>query len=122
MVQRDIKIISLADTVGVAAPGQISFALSTLIGKYPQVEIGVHLHSTPSNWRHKLEAAINAGCLRFDGALKGIGGCPMAKDELVGNMNTEWMIEHFKKEQILQAINEEALLKCIQIADEIFIS
>jgi hydroxymethylglutaryl-CoA lyase len=122
MVQRGIKIISLADTVGVAGPHQISFALSTLIGKYPQVEIGVHLHSKPSDWQQKLQAAINTGCTRFDGALKGIGGCPMAKDELVGNMNTEWMIEHFKKEQILQSINEEALQKSIQIANEIFVS
>jgi len=121
-VERDIKIISLADTVGVAKPHQISFALSALILKYAQVEIGVHLHSTPLNRQQKLEAAIDAGCLRFDGALKGIGGCPMAKDELVGNINTEWMIEHFKKEQILQSVNEEALQKCIQIADEIFVS
>ncbi len=122
MVQRDIKIISLADTVGVAEPQQIGLALSTLIGKYPQVEIGVHLHSKPSNWKQKLQAAINARCLRFDGALKGIGGCPMAKDELVGNMNTEWMIKYFKKEQILKSIDEEALQKCIKIADEIFVS
>jgi hydroxymethylglutaryl-CoA lyase len=86
------------------------------------VEVGVHLHSKPSTRRQKLAAALNAGCMRFDGALKGIGGCPMAKDELVGNINSEWMIDFFKKEQILQSIDEEALQKCIQIADEIFAS
>jgi len=122
MVQRDIRIISLADTIGVATPSQIDFALKTLIPKYPQVEFGVHLHSTTDNWQQKLRAAANAGCTRFDGALKGIGGCPMAKDELIGNMNTECMIRYFKKEQILQSINEEALQKSLQIADEIFVS
>ncbi|MGZ3845328.1 MAG: hydroxymethylglutaryl-CoA lyase, partial [Flavisolibacter sp.] len=87
MVRREINIISLADTVGVASPEQISFALDSLVPKYPGTTIGVHLHSSPSNWKAKLEAAVNAGCQRFDGALKGIGGCPMAQDDLVGNMN-----------------------------------
>lgn len=122
MVKRDIRIISLADTVGVATSSQIDFALRTLIPKYPEVEFGVHLHSTRVNWQQKLQAAVDAGCTRFDGALKGIGGCPMAKDELIGNMNTEWMIAYFKKEKILQSINEEALQKSIEIADEIFVS
>ncbi len=122
MVQRDIKTISLADTVGVSTPEQINFALRTLIPKYPQAEFGVHLHSTAVNWQQKLEAAVNAGCTRFDGALKGIGGCPMANDELVGNMNTEWMITYLRKEKVLQSFNEESLQKCTQIADEIFVS
>jgi hydroxymethylglutaryl-CoA lyase len=122
MVKLDIKIISLADTVGVATPEQISLALSTLIPKYPEVEFGVHLHSTPANWQQKLEAALSAGCKRFDGALKGIGGCPMAKDDLVGNMNTEWMLSYFEQEKHLQSINKEALQKCIKIAEEIFVS
>jgi hydroxymethylglutaryl-CoA lyase len=120
MIKLEVRIISLADTVGVATPEQISFALNTLIPAYPHAEFGVHLHSTVDNWQAKLEAAVAAGCKRFDGALKGIGGCPMAKDELVGNMNTEWMIEHFKSKEILQSINDEALQKCIELADEIF--
>jgi hydroxymethylglutaryl-CoA lyase len=120
MIRLDVNIISLADTVGVATPEQISFALNTLIPAYPHAEFGVHLHSTVDNWQAKLEAAVAAGCERFDGALKGIGGCPMAKDELVGNMNTEWMIEYFKSKEILQSINDEALQKCIELADEIF--
>lgn len=121
MVRRDIKIISLADTVGVAAPAQISFALNALIPKYPATEIGVHLHSTPANWKDKLDAAVNAGCTRFDGALKGIGGCPMAQDDLVGNMNTELMIAYFEEKGLLSDLNKDALAESLQIASEIFI-
>jgi len=72
------------------------------------------------NWKEKIQAALNAGCRRFDGALKGIGGCPMAKDELVGNMNTELMISYFKEQKILHSLNAPALQKSMQIADEIF--
>ena len=120
MVRRNIGIISLADTVGMATADQISFALDTLLPAYPATEFGVHLHSTPANWQQKLEAAVKSGCKRFDGALKGIGGCPMAKDELVGNMNTEWMINYFQQQSIMPAINEPALAESLQMADEIF--
>lgn len=121
MVQRGIGIISLADTVGVASPEQISFALETLVPKYPGTTIGVHLHSTPANWREKLEAAVNAGCLRFDGALKGIGGCPMAQDDLVGNMDSEKMIHYLSERKMLDGINAEALEESLRIATEIFV-
>ncbi len=121
MIKRDIRIISLADTVGVATPSQISFALNTLIPKYPSATIGVHLHSTPLNWKDKLEAAVTAGCTRFDGALKGIGGCPMAQDDLVGNMNTEMMISYFEENNLLNGLNKEALAESLQIASEIFV-
>lgn len=121
MVKRDITILSLADTVGVATPQQISFALNTLIPKYPETVVGVHLHSTPQNFEEKLAAAIHAGCTRFDGALKGIGGCPMAQDDLVGNMNTELMIPYLEEKGLLKNLNKEALLKSLQIASEIFI-
>ncbi|CAF0881444.1 unnamed protein product [Rotaria sordida] len=97
MVKRDINIISLADTVGLAKPEQISFALNTLISKYFDTTIGVHLHSTATNWQDKLAAAVDAGCKRFDGALKGIGGCPMAQDDLVGNMDSELMIGYLEE-------------------------
>jgi hydroxymethylglutaryl-CoA lyase len=120
MVGMGVRIISIADTVGVANPPQISFALDALIPKYPSVEIGVHLHSTRHNWKDKLEAATQSGCIRFDGALKGIGGCPMAKDELVGNMNTEWMMTYFKERNILPTFNEEALFESLRLAEEIF--
>lgn len=121
MVKRDINILSLADTVGVATPQQISFALETLIPKYPETVIGVHLHSTPQNFEEKLAAAVNAGCTRFDGALKGIGGCPMAQDDLVGNMNTELMIPYLEEKGLLKNLNKDALLESLQIAAEIFI-
>jgi hydroxymethylglutaryl-CoA lyase len=121
MVRREIKIISLADTVGVATPAQISFALNTLIPKYPGTVIGVHLHSTPSNWEEKLEAAVNAGCTRFDGALRGIGGCPMAQDELVGNMNSERMISYLEGKNLIDGLDKGALAESLQIASEIFV-
>ncbi len=120
MVKKDISIISLADTVGVATPDQIDFTLSTLIPTYPQTQFGVHLHSTAENWQEKLQAAVEAGCTRFDGALKGIGGCPMANSELVGNMNTEWMVNYFKENNLKIKVNEEALQRSLKMAEEIF--
>ena len=116
-----IKTISLADTVGLAKPEQVYSMTKYLIKQLPQVEIGVHLHSRPDNWKEKLDAAINAGCKRFDGALKGFGGCPMANDDLVGNMRTEWMIDHFKEKKLLDDINKDALAKSLRLASEIFI-
>lgn len=116
-----IRIISLADTVGVAAAEQVYKMTKHLIDSLPLIEIGVHLHSTSKNWKEKLDAAVKAGCKRFDGALKGIGGCPMANDELVGNMNTEWMINYFKEKNILPGLNSEALAESLRIAGEIFI-
>jgi hydroxymethylglutaryl-CoA lyase len=121
MVNNGIKIISLADTVGLASPQQISFACQALIPKYPQVEFGVHLHSSFQNRKEKLEAALEAGCMRFDGALRGIGGCPMAQDDLVGNMDTVFMIEYFKEKNLLNNLNEDALEKGLHIASEIFV-
>ncbi|MFM2327256.1 MAG: hypothetical protein RIR31_1458 [Bacteroidota bacterium] len=121
LVAMDIKIISLADTVGLATAAQISGITKYLIDLLPQVEIGVHLHSTAVNWKAKVDAALAAGCKRFDGALKGIGGCPMADDELVGNMDTELMIPYFKEKQVLPHFNMDALKKCSQIAESIFI-
>lgn len=121
LIERNISIISLADTVGVATPPQISFACEALINKYPSIEIGVHLHSSLQNRKEKLDAAFNAGCLRFDGALNGIGGCPMAQDELVGNMDTIFMTDYFNQKKILNNLNEAALQESIRIANEIFI-
>lgn len=121
MVKREITIVSLADTVGVATPQQISFALQTLIPKYPTTTIGVHLHSTPNNFKEKLDAAINAGCTRIDGALKGIGGCPMAQDDLVGNMNTELIIDYLNEKELHQNIHSIPLQESLLMAEEIFI-
>ena len=121
LVEFDIEIISLADTVGVATAEQVYDMTSYLVESLPATEIGVHLHSTFENWQQKLDAAVKAGSKRFDGALKGIGGCPMANDELVGNMNTEWMISYFEKNNISTGLNKEALAESLRIAGEIFI-
>lgn len=120
MVQEGITIISLADTVGLATATQIRFALETLIPRYPDRTIGVHLHATAHNWQDKLEAAWTSGCRRFDGALKGIGGCPMAQNELVGNMDTEQMIDFFRKQSVLPALNPEALAASSRMAATLF--
>lgn len=121
MVEMDIGIISLADTVGVASPGQVYDMTSYLVESLPGIEIGVHLHSTPDNWREKLDAAFKADCRRFDGALKGIGGCPMANDELVGNMNSELMINYFEEKGISLNLDKAALQESLRIAGEIFV-
>ena len=120
LVGMDIGIISLADTVGIATPEQVYDITSYLVESLPGTEIGVHLHSTAENWQEKLEAAVNAGCKHFDGALKGIGGCPMSGSELVGNMNTEWMISYFEGRNMLTNLNKEALQKSISLANETF--
>lgn len=121
MASMDIEIISIADTIGIATPKQVKDILSIVIPAYPATTIGVHLHSTHLNWKDKLGAAFKAGCRRFDGALKGIGGCPMAGDELVGNMDTRLMIEYFKSLDLMDGLNEEALKKSLQLANEIFV-
>jgi hydroxymethylglutaryl-CoA lyase len=115
-----IQIISLADTVGVASPLQIASLMKKVIDSFPQIETGVHLHSTRENWKEKIDAALQNGCMRFDGALKGVGGCPMAEDELVGNMNSELMIPYFQQSGLLKNINEEELQQAIEMASKIF--
>jgi hydroxymethylglutaryl-CoA lyase len=121
LIESDIEIISLADTVGMATPEQVYDITRYLTETLPETEIGVHLHSRPDYFFEKLHAAVKAGCKRFDGALKGIGGCPMAGDELIGNINTEMMIEYFEQQQLLSGINKEALAESLKIAGEIFV-
>ena len=100
-----VKILSLSDTIGVAKGETISYLFSNLIPLYPKIEFGAHLHSKPSSWYEKVDAAYNAGCRRFDGAIKGYGGCPMAKDELTGNMPTEKLISYFTSKKEITNIN-----------------
>ncbi|MEP7236389.1 MAG: hydroxymethylglutaryl-CoA lyase [Ferruginibacter sp.] len=121
LVAMDIKIISLADTVGLATKEQVYQVTKYLVDSLPETEIGVHLHSTSVNWKEKVDAALKAGCRRFDGALKGIGGCPMADDELVGNMDTELMIPYFEELNLLNNLNKDALQNCSMLASEIFV-
>lgn len=96
-----IKILSLSDTIGSSNPVNINYLFSHLITKYPNIEFGAHLHTTPSTWFEKVDAAYKAGCRRFDGAIQGFGGCPMAKDELTGNMPTEKLLTYFESMQNL---------------------
>ena len=115
-----VKIISVADTVGLATPGEVSKITESVIKEFPGHEIGVHLHSSPAGWKDKIDAALAAGCARFDGALKGIGGCPMANDDLVGNIDTELLIPYFQEKKLLTNINQVALRRASEIAAELF--
>lgn len=121
LVAFDIGIISLADTVGVASPEQVYDMTEYLVESLPGIEIGVHLHAHPDNWKDKLDAAVKAGSKRFDGALKGIGGCPMADDELVGNMSTENMISYFEEKNIPLNLDKNALAESLRLAGQIFV-
>ncbi len=106
-----VKILSLSDTIGSSTPEVITYLFSNLIPKYPNIEFGAHLHTAPNQWFEKVNAAYQAGCLRFDGAIQGFGGCPMAKDDLTGNMPTEKLLSYFtaqKAEHGLQAMSFES--------------
>lgn len=121
IVNQGVKIISLADTVGIAQPQQVSSVMKKVMNGFHDIEIGVHLHSTSVNWKEKTDAALHQGCLRFDGSIKGIGGCPMAEDELVGNMDSELLIPYFTQLGLLPRIDHTALKKASAMAAKIFI-
>lgn len=110
LAKMGVKILSLSDTVGTSNPESIDYLFSNLIPKYPNIEFGAHLHTTPTTWFEKVDAAYKAGCHRFDGAIQGFGGCPMAKDELTGNMPTEKLLSYFtsNKNNSLNALSFES--------------
>ena len=120
LVAMDIKILQLSDTIGVANPENIAYLFSNLLPNYSGVEIGAHLHTTPNSWKEKVETAYKNGCTRFDGAIRGYGGCPMAKDDLTGNMPTENMIFYFQDEQVDTGVNIDAFREAMLIASEVF--
>ncbi len=120
MAEIGITIISLSDTIGIGNPKNISYLFDNLINALPQIEFGAHLHTTPDTWKEKVEAAYNSGCLRFDGAIKGFGGCPMAADNLTGNMPTENMVAYFNEKNLLPQLNMQAFNNAMAIASEIF--
>lgn len=120
MQQEGIGIISLADTVGLASPTMVGRITQATLNAFPGMEIGVHLHSTAEGFMEKMEAATAAGCKRFDGALKGIGGCPMAKNELVGNMDTIRMADFFEKKGMYTGIDAAELEIAAAMAAQIF--
>jgi hydroxymethylglutaryl-CoA lyase len=113
-------VISLADTVGTATVDEVSTVFSSLTQQYPTLELGAHLHSTPQLALQKIEAAWNAGCRRFDGALKGYGGCPMAKDDLVGNLPTETILSFLSSQGVGTDLDMHAFSEALLMADEIF--
>lgn len=116
-----IKTIAMSDTVGVAKPDNIEYIFNTLVPEFKDVHIGAHFHSNAATWEEKLQSAYNSGCVRFDSAMKGIGGCPMAEDELVGNIATENIIHWADKNNIVLPINREAFNKAWLMAAEVFI-
>jgi hydroxymethylglutaryl-CoA lyase len=116
-----IKIVSLSDTVGVADNQTITELFSGLIPQYPDIEFGGHFHATADNWELKIQSAYQAGCLRFDGAIGGFGGCPMAEDELVGNINTHNMIQYFENQGVNVGLNKTEFKKSIEMSRGVFI-
>lgn len=117
LAELDIRIFQLSDTIGVSSPASIGYLFSELIPRYPHLEIGAHLHTTPHTWREKVAAATAAGCRRFDGAIRGFGGCPMARDELTGNMPTEHLVSYFRGKA---GINEEHFTAAMEASIPVF--
>jgi len=120
LAKMGVKILSLSDTIGVADGETISYLFSNLIPQYPKIEFGAHLHTTPTTWHEKVDAAYRSGCLRFDGAIRGYGGCPMAKDDLTGNMPTEKLLSYFTAQKANTNINSLTFESAYNIALEVF--
>ncbi|WP_396212799.1 hydroxymethylglutaryl-CoA lyase [Flavobacterium sp.] len=115
-----VKIISLSDTIGSSTPESIDYLFSNLIKAYPQIEFGAHLHTTHDKWHEKIDIAYKAGCLRFDGAIQGFGGCPMAKDDLTGNMPTEKMLSYFTQQKAETNVSPMSFESAYNVASQIF--
>ncbi|MGY5353826.1 hydroxymethylglutaryl-CoA lyase [Wenyingzhuangia sp. IMCC45467] len=115
-----VNILSLSDTVGSSTPEVITYLYSHLIPNYPKVEFGAHLHTTPNKWHEKIDAAHKSGCIRFDGAIKGYGGCPMATDALTGNMPTEKMLSYFTQHQVQTNINSLKFESAYNVGLQVF--
>lgn len=115
-----VRILSLSDTIGIANPESISYLFKNLVPRFPHIEFGAHLHTTPDTWREKIEAAYKSGCKRFDGAIKGFGGCPMAADQLTGNMATENMLAYFNEKNIATGLDEKAFTEAMIASIPVF--
>ena len=115
-----VKILSLSDTVGSSTPDVIEYLFSNLIPAFPDIEFGAHLHTVPDKWHEKIDAAYKAGCRRFDGAIQGFGGCPMAKDELTGNMPTEKMLSYFTAAKADAGLNALSFESAYNEATKVF--
>jgi hydroxymethylglutaryl-CoA lyase len=117
-----VQILSLSDTVGTSNASSITYLFSNLIPAYTSVEFGAHLHTHPASWHEKVEAAFEAGCMRFDGAIQGFGGCPMAKDELTGNMPTEKLLSYFTTKKIQTNLDVLAFESAHNAASALFLN
>jgi hydroxymethylglutaryl-CoA lyase len=115
-----IKILSLSDTIGVANRETIEYLFNNLIPPYPDVEFGAHFHTRPDEWKEKIDAAYKNGCRRFDGAIKGYGGCPMAKDDLTGNMPTEKMLQYFSDKGAALELDMDVFVEAMQMTEYVF--
>jgi hydroxymethylglutaryl-CoA lyase len=120
LAQMGIKIIALSDTIGVSNPENISFLFSRLVPEFPGIQIGAHLHTTPDTWEEKVHAAYTSGCRRFDSAIKGFGGCPMATDKLTGNMPTENLLRYFNKHNVITGVDENAFAEAMVLSAQTF--
>lgn len=120
LVKRGVKILSLADTTGVSTPEKIETLLPFLINNFQHTEVGIHLHSTPNTRLEKIDAAYYAGCKRFDSALKGFGGCPMASDDLTGNMATEDLIKYLENKGEPLNLNMEYWNEAMILSSKVF--
>lgn len=120
LAKMGVKILSLSDTIGSSSPEVITYLFSNLIPMYPNIEFGAHLHTTPDKWHEKIDAAYKSGCMRFDGAIKGYGGCPMAKDELTGNMPTEKLLSYFTEQKAETGLKPMSFESAYNKALEIF--
>lgn len=121
LAKMGIRTIAMSDTVGVAKPDTISYIFKHLVPEFKDVHIGAHFHSTATAWEEKIQTAYDNGCLRFDSAMKGIGGCPMANDDLVGNIATENIVGWAMRKNIPLGIDQDAFFQSLNIAAEIFI-
>ncbi len=120
LYQMGIRIIALSDTIGVSNPENITTIFSALIPELKDVEFGAHLHTTPDKWEEKVNAAYKSGCRRFDAAIKGFGGCPMASDKLTGNMPTENLLGYFSNHNIPVSLDMKAFTQAMLVAGEVF--
>jgi hydroxymethylglutaryl-CoA lyase len=120
LVRMGVRILSLSDTIGVANPESIRYLFGELIPAYPEVNFGAHLHTQKHNWKEKVAAAFEEGCRRFDSAIQGFGGCPMAKDDLTGNMQTENLIAFFNEFDKDLSIDQDEFLKAFDLATHVF--
>ena len=120
LLENGVNKFSISDTIGIATPEIITNVFSILSEDFPEIGFGAHFHTTPTSWKEKVEAAWNAGCTRFDGAINGYGGCPMAKDDLTGNMPTENLLAYFDENNIEHGLDKDAFIEAMSIANTIF--